>query len=173
MSFCWAFLSTCQHWTCCMQQGGWERHQSLAPVLIQGSWALLTCKCRSAGPSGGSDRLCLVKLPTGASEQVYASMSAAPCLWMDFAASRFEPYAVTAGATDMVLPFIAQGRANEILVWKAGQQYPLHRLQQPGTTVPLLAIERIYGEGASLRGGFVAERDVRLASSNGREASKC
>ncbi len=53
-------------------QGGWERHQSLAPVLIQGSWALLTCKCRSAGPSGGSDRLCLVKLPTGASEQVRA-----------------------------------------------------------------------------------------------------
>ena len=40
--------------------------------------------------------------------QVYASMSAAPCLWMDFAASRFKPYAVTAGATDMVLPFIAQ-----------------------------------------------------------------
>ena len=53
-------------------QGGWERHQSLAPVLIQGSWALLTCKCRSAGPSGGSDRLCLVKLPTGSSEQVRA-----------------------------------------------------------------------------------------------------
>ena len=53
-------------------QGGWERHQSLAPVLIQGSWALLTCKCRSLGPSGGSDRLCLVKLPTSPSEQVRA-----------------------------------------------------------------------------------------------------
>lgn len=74
----------------------------------------------------------------------------------------------------MTLPgFHLQGRANDILVWKAGQQYPLHRVQQPGTTVPLLAIERFYGEGASLMGGFVAERDVRLASSNGREASKC
>ena len=185
-------------------QEGWERHQSLAPVLIRGAWALLTCRSRGAGPSGGTDRLCLVKLPTQWYEpvrvahllggrpascgacwrqlgrpavtgsasnmpalqkagwcshcrdksaglasrsadprggwggslhlpaaprglqvccrtslqwlasqvrpalQVYPSVSSAPHLWMDFAASRFVPYAVTAGATDMVLPFVAQ-----------------------------------------------------------------
>ena len=76
-------------------------------------------------------------------------------------------------AGDDFTGFHLQGRADEILVWKAGQQYPLHRIQQPGTTVPLLAIELCFGEGASLTEGGLPERDVRLVSSNGQEASMC
>ena len=39
--------------------------------------------------------------------------------------------------------------------------------------MPLLALERFVGEAASLKGGFLPDRNVRVASSNGQEASLC
>ena len=39
--------------------------------------------------------------------------------------------------------------------------------------MPLLALERFCGEGASMMGGCLSERSVRLASSNAQEASTC
>lgn len=45
-------------------QDGWDRRGRPPAVLVEGNWALLTCTPGREGPTGGRDRLQLVKLHT-------------------------------------------------------------------------------------------------------------
>ena len=47
-------------------QDGWDRRGRPPAVLVEGDWALLTCTPGREGPTGGRDRLQLVKLGTRA-----------------------------------------------------------------------------------------------------------
>lgn len=46
----------------CSLQVGWTRKGHPPAVLVEGEWALLTCTPDREGPTGGRDRLQLVKL---------------------------------------------------------------------------------------------------------------
>ncbi|DBA91602.1 TPA: hypothetical protein ACH3X1_003213 [Trebouxia sp. C0004] len=129
---------------CVGRQDGWDRRGHPPPVLVEGDWALLTCTPGRAGPSGGRDRLLLIKLksPTKAKTQ-QVPMSQHGKYWLDFGTNKYKPYALQGGATDLHMPFVAQGRASDVVVWKAEQQYPMAVLhQRDGATVPAVAIER-------------------------------
>lgn len=45
-------------------QDGWTRRGHPPAVLVEGDWALLTCTPDREGPTGGRDRLQLIKLDT-------------------------------------------------------------------------------------------------------------
>ncbi|KAL0046939.1 hypothetical protein WJX82_002247 [Trebouxia sp. C0006] len=70
-------------------------------------------------------------------------MSQGDKYWLDFKTNRYKPYAVQGGATDLHMPFMAQGRASDAVMWKTDQQYSMVVLpQKDGATVPAVAIER-------------------------------
>ncbi len=50
-------------------QDGWDRRGHPPAVLVEGDWALLTCTPGRAGPSGGRDRLQLIKLKSSSKTQ--------------------------------------------------------------------------------------------------------
>ena len=50
-------------------QDGWDRRGHPPAVLVEGDWALLTCTPGRAGPSGGRDRLQLIKLKSATETQ--------------------------------------------------------------------------------------------------------
>ncbi|KAL3150857.1 hypothetical protein ABBQ32_000610 [Trebouxia sp. C0010 RCD-2024] len=125
-------------------QDGWSRRGRPPAVLVEGTWALLTCTPDREGPTGGRDRLQLVKLavPRRESKAVWG-VPKVEQHWLDFGTNRYTPYALQGGATDLHMPFIVQGRASDVVVWKANQQYPIAVLHQKhGVTVPAVAIER-------------------------------
>lgn len=126
-------------------QDGWSRRGHPPAVLVEGNWALLTCTPDREGPTGGRDRLQLIKLAALRRQDKQKTWRAPKFEqhWLDFGTNRYTPYALQGGATDLHMPFVVQGRASDVVVWKADQQYPIAVLHQThGVTVPAVAIER-------------------------------